>query len=242
MKMYEIIKKELLKNENMLKYGKELDISEMNVLNHFKEYEVDITEIFNDIKVYENENLEEEMENTFFLDYDNLKNNIMELQEFQARKEKINNLEVIENFDELLSNENFDDYYNLCDSYNSYNWNSSATFQFQYLEIKEVEYVAIKFHISGDVRTNYTFYMLLEFNFSDNEFLEYLNELRKNISFKYKNYNINVSSDVITELFNIYIENDYDSNDYQKYIDCDSNNFTSIKEEVCNFLGGVIND
>jgi len=242
MKMYEIIKKELLKNENMLKYGKELDISEMNVLNHFKEYEVDITEIFNDIKVYENENLEEEMENTFFLDYDNLKNNIMELQEFQARKEKINNLEVIENFDELLSNENFDDYYNLCDSYNSYNWNSSATFQFQYLEIKEVEYVAIKFHISGDVRTNYTYYMLLEFNFSDNEFLEYLNELRKNISFKYKNYNINVSSDVITELFNIYIENDYDSNDYQKYIDCDSNNFTSIKEEVCNFLGGVIND
>ena len=241
MKMYEIIKKELLKNENMLKYGKELDISELDVLNHFKEHEVDIREVFKDIKYYENENLEEEIENTFFLDYDNLKNNILELQKYQTRKEKINNLEIIENFNELLNNESLDDYYNLCGSDNSYNWNSSATFQFQYVEIKEVEYVAIKFHISGDVRTNYTYYMLLYTNFSDNEFLEYLNELRKNISFKYKNYNVHVSSDVTTELFDIYIEN-YDSNDYQEYIDCDSNNFDSIKEEVSNFLGGVINE
>ena len=242
MKMYEIIKKELLKNENMLEYGKELNISELDVLEHLKEHEVNIKEIFEDIKYYENENLEEEMENTFFLDYDNLEFNIEELQEYQEKKEKLNNLDIVENFDELLNNESLESYYNLRDSDNSYNWNSSATFQFQYVEIKEVEYVAIKFHISGDVRTNYTYYMLLEFDFSSTEFLEYLNELRKNISFKYKNYNVHVSSDVISELFDIYIENDNESNNYQEYIDCDSNDFNSIKEEVCNFLVGVINE
>jgi len=241
MKMYETIKKELLKNENMLEYGKELDISELDVLNHLKEHEVDIKEIFEDIKYYENENLEEEIDNTFFLNYDNLESNIQELQEYQKRKEKLNNLDIVENFDELLNNKSLDDYYNLCDSDNSYNWNSSATFQFQYVEIKEVEYVAIKFHISGDVRTNYTYDMLLDTNFSDNEFLEELNELRKNISFKYQDYTVHVSSDVTSELFDIYIENDNESNDYQEYIDCDYNNFNSIKESVIKFLGGVIN-
>ena len=44
---------------------------------------------------------------------------------------------------------------------NSYNWNSEIIFDWLSISINDEKYIAIKFHISGDVRCNYTDSMII---------------------------------------------------------------------------------
>ena len=108
---------------------------------------------------------------------------------------------------------------------NSYNWNSQVVFNFNFIEIKDYygnnkNYITIKFHRFGDVRGNYTDYMVLDMSLD--EFYEILLEsTRVYCDIEINNINYSISTDIFKEacLFDIY-SNDLD--DYDVYLDIDN--------------------
>lgn len=118
---------------------------------------------------------------------------------------------------------------------NSYNWNSSATFNFNFITINDVEYVAIKFHKYGDVRSNYTDYMLLDLR--HHEFLETLLELNSYIELNVKGYNIYLSYNVLSEASCYEVDSpDLDLYLDNEYIDLDTTSVETIKEGLTQYL------
>ena len=141
------------------------------------------------------------------------------------------------------------DWYDLKDAYiseddlenckdNSYNWNSQIIFDFGTVIVNELideelgdyhpkKYQVIKFHRYGDVRGNYTDYMVLDMDHY--EFLETLQEASTvEVKITYKNKDYYISSDCLKEdgMFNI-------SSDDNLYLeDCTSlniDNYRSMK-------------
>lgn len=84
---------------------------------------------------------------------------------------------IDEDFDEDLDI----DFY-IAKSGNSYNWNGSAIFNFHQIFLYGNEYTVVRFHRYGDVRCNYTDYMLLYIGFD--RFIEELFHFYK--SFEYE--------------------------------------------------------
>ena len=112
------------------------------------------------------------------------------------------------------------DGYNSCG--NSYNWCSDIVVNWYTYIINGSKYLAVKFHISGDVRGNYTDTMLLNMDLDD--FFEVLmDSTQAYFSTSIWKYNVSFSTDACREgnVFNIYIT-DKDGNEvcdeYDKYV------------------------
>ena len=153
---------------------------------------------------------------------------------YNYNNEDNNNIVDLDNF--FYDNIEYDNLYiNVKHSNNSYNWNCSAIFNYDVLEINDIEYVAIKFHRYGDVRCNYTDYMLLKIN--SDEFYELLSELICYFDFDYKGNNISISYNIFNEcsVYNLYSD-DLDIDIYDTYIDIDNTNEYTTKESIVQFL------
>lgn len=118
---------------------------------------------------------------------------------------------------------------------NSYNWNSSAVFNYDFIKINGYEYVSIKFHRFGDVRGNYTDYMLL--NLTHQEFLEKLLELNTYVEININDYNIELSYNIFNEAccFNVWSA-DLDLYEDALCIDLDTSSLETIKEGFEKYL------
>lgn len=153
-------------------------------------------------------------------------------------------LELLDDLDNIqLKHGYYIDLNNLnFDANNSYNWSSQVVFDFGKVKLYtsneyayEPEYIAIKFHRYGDVRGNYTDYMVLDM--SIDEFYEVIMEAtRVYTSVKIKNVNYEVSTDCFKEgcLFDIYSNN---NDDYDVYLDIDNlRSKASIKKALREYL------
>ena len=127
-----------------------------------------------------------------------------------------------------------------CD--NSYNWSSQITFAFNSVEVinkngDSNEYIAVMFHRYGDVRGNYTDYMVLDLSLS--EFYEIVSDAsRVNCSIDYKGNTYEISTDCFKEgcLFDIYNVTT-GSDDYDVMLDIDNyRNKKDIKKALAEYL------
>lgn len=125
-------------------------------------------------------------------------------------------------------------------SNNSYNWSGQVVFN--YNEIKIIDnygidnhYITIKFHRYGDVRENYTDYMVLDMSLD--EFYNILLECtRVSVEIEYKNTYYTISTDIFKEccVFDIYSS---DIDDYDVYLDIDNlRNKKDIKKALIKCL------
>lgn len=109
---------------------------------------------------------------------------------------------------------------------NSYNWNSDIVFNWDTYRIDDREFLAVKFHISGDVRGNYTDLMLLDMTLD--KFVEVLlDETTVEVMVPLnKRYNVFISTDATREgnVFGFVSLEDKEDNEfcslylYDKYI------------------------
>ena len=125
---------------------------------------------------------------------------------------------------------------------NSYNWSAQVVFNYNEIEVidrygMEHRYVTVKFHRYGDVRGNYTDYMVLDMNLD--EFYEVLADAsRVYCEIEYKGECYEISTDIFKEscVFDIY-SNDADLDEYDIYLDIDNlRNKKDIKKALVNWL------
>lgn len=125
---------------------------------------------------------------------------------------------------------------------NSYNWNAQVVFNYNEIEVidrygMEHRYITVKFHRFGDVRGNYTDYMVLDMSLD--EFYEVLMESsRVYCDIDYKGVSYSISTDIFKEacVFDIY-SNDADLDEHDKYLDIDNlRNKKDIKKALVNWL------
>lgn len=148
-------------------------------------------------------------------------------------------------FDEVVYNDAHG-YYEDIDlditSNNSYNWNAQVVFNYNEIEVtedygNEKRYITVKFHRFGDVRGNYTDYMVLDMSLD--EFYEVLMEAsRVYCKIDYKGVSYSISTDVFKEscLFDIYSD-DANIDNYDVYLDIDNlRNKKDIKKALVNWL------
>ena len=110
---------------------------------------------------------------------------------------------------------------------NSYNWNAQVVFNYNEIEVidrygMEHKYIAVKFHRFGDVRGNYTDYMVLDMSLD--EFYEVLAEAsRVYCDIEYKGVSYSISTDIFKEacVFDIYSD-DANMDEYDQYLDIDN--------------------
>lgn len=116
-------------------------------------------------------------------------------------------------FDDVVYDDKEGNYYSLeldVKSDNSYNWSSQVVFNFNIIKLTdnwgiEHEYITIKFHRYGDVRGNYTDYMVLNMNLD--QFYEVLmDSSRVYCEIELNNELYEISTDCFKEgcLFDIY--------------------------------------
>lgn len=127
-------------------------------------------------------------------------------------------------------------------SNNSYNWNAQVVFNYNEIEVidrygMEHKYIAVKFHRYGDVRGNYTDYMVLDMSLD--EFYEVLQEAsRVYCNVEYKGNDYEISTDIFKEacVFDIYSDNA--NNDcYDVCLDIDNlRNKKDIKKALVQYL------
>lgn len=130
-----------------------------------------------------------------------------------------------------------------CD--NSYNWASQIVFAFNTVKVEDQygethTYKAIMFHRYGDVRGNYTDYMVLDM--SDCEFLEVVSDAtRVSCSIDYKGNTYDISTDCFKEgclfdIYNVTTGND----DYDVMLDIDNlRSKKDIKKALAEYLQKV---
>ena len=127
-------------------------------------------------------------------------------------------------------------------SNNSYNWNAQVVFNYDEIEVvdrygMEHKYITVKFHRYGDVRGNYTDYMVLDMSLD--EFYEVLQEssyVYCGIEYKGKHYEI--STNIFKEACVFDIDSD-DVNvyDYDVCLDIDNlRNKKDIKKALIQYL------
>ena len=125
---------------------------------------------------------------------------------------------------------------------NSYNWNGQVVFNYNEIEVidrygMEHRYITVKFHRYGDVRGNYTDYMVLDMS------LDYFYEVLMDSSrvyceIDYKGVIYSISTDIFKEscVFDIY-SNEADIDEYDQYLDIDNlRNKKDIKKALVNWL------
>ena len=125
---------------------------------------------------------------------------------------------------------------------NSYNWNAQVVFNFNEIEVIdrygiEHRYITVKFHRYGDVRGNYTDYMVLDMS------LDYFYEVLMESSqvfytIDYKGISYSISTNIFKEacVFDIYSD-DANIDDYDKYLDIDNlRNKKDIKKALASYL------
>lgn len=127
-------------------------------------------------------------------------------------------------------------------SNNSYNWDAQVVFNYNEIEVidrygLEHKYITVKFHRYGDVRGNYTDYMVLDMSLD--EFYEVLQEASRvycNVEHKGNDYEI--STDIFKEarVFDIYSD-DANMDYYGVYLDIDNlRNKKDIKKALVQYL------
>ena len=125
---------------------------------------------------------------------------------------------------------------------NSYNWNAQVVFNYDEIEVvdrygMEHRYIAVKFHRYGDVRGNYTDYMVLDMSLD--EFYEVLADAsRVYCEIDYKGDYYEISTDIFKEscVFDIY-SNEADIDECGVYLDIDNlRNKKDIKKALVNWL------
>lgn len=125
---------------------------------------------------------------------------------------------------------------------NSYNWNAQVVFNYNEIEVidrygMEHRYMTVKFHRFGDVRGNYTDYMVLDMSLD--EFYEVLADAsRVYCEIEYKGACYSISTDIFKEscVFDIYSA-DADIADYDIYLDIDNlRNKKDIKKALASYL------
>lgn len=134
------------------------------------------------------------------------------------------------NYDDIIYNDKEGNYYSLeldVKSDNSYNWDSQVVFDFNIIKLTdnwgiEHEYITIKFHRYGDVRGNYTDYMVLNMNLE--QFYEVLmDSTRVYCTVTINNADYELTTDCLKEacLFDIYSEK-ASLDDCDVYLDIDN--------------------
>lgn len=127
-------------------------------------------------------------------------------------------------------------------SNNSYNWSAQVVFNYNEIEVIdrygiEHKYITVKFHRYGDVRGNYTDYMVLDMSLD--EFYEVLADAsRVYCEIEYKGEYYEISTDIFKEscVFDIY-SNNADVDECDQYLDIDNlRNKKDIKKALVNWL------
>lgn len=127
-------------------------------------------------------------------------------------------------------------------SNNSYNWGAQVVFNFNEIEVidcygMEHKYITVKFHRYGDVRGNYTDYMVL--NMSLDEFYEVLQESSYVYCYiEYKGNDYEISTDIFKEacVFDIYSDG-VNIDKYGVCLDIDNlRNKKDIKKALVQYL------
>ena len=127
-------------------------------------------------------------------------------------------------------------------SNNSYNWNGQVVFNYNEIEVTEdygnnKRYITVKFHRFGDVRGNYTDYMVLDMSLD--KFYEVLADAsRVYCEIEYKEEYYEISTDIFKEscVFDIY-SNGASIDEYGVYLDIDNlRNKKDIKKALVNWL------
>ena len=127
-------------------------------------------------------------------------------------------------------------------SNNSYNWNAQIVFNYNEIEVTEDYgndkiYITVKFHRFGDVRGNYTDYMVLDMSLE--EFYEVLVDAsRVYCEIEYKGVSYSISTDIFKEacVFDIYSDG-ANMDEYDQYLDIDNlRNKKDIKKALVNWL------
>ena len=180
--------------------------------------------------------------------------------ELESKNLSISNLDIIRalapyeidfkklynvDFDDVIYEDKEGNYISIDTDYkntanNSYNWSSQVVFNYQQIQVinkydYEHVYIAIKFHRYGDVRGNYTDYMILDM--SMDEFYEVLMEsTRVYTTITINNEDYEISTDCLKEgcIFDIY-SNNIDECDV--FLDIDNlRSKTSIKKALKEYL------
>ena len=125
---------------------------------------------------------------------------------------------------------------------NSYNWSAQVVFNYNEIEVIDRDgmghkYVTVKFHRYGDIRGNYTDYMVLDMSL--NEFYEVLADASLvYCGIEYKGACYSISANIFKEscVFDIY-SNEADIDEYDQYLDIDNlRSKKDIKKALVNWL------
>ena len=125
---------------------------------------------------------------------------------------------------------------------NSYNWNAQVVFNYNEVEVIdrygiEHKYITVKFHRYGDVRGNYTDYMVLDMNLD--EFYEVLTDASQVFcDIDYKGVSYSISTNILREsgVFDIYSD-DASIDYYDVYLDVDNlRSKKDIKKALAQYL------
>lgn len=221
---FDSIKNELTNFECRKALGKEecLNITELEVLEHLKDDIVDINDLLDDYKNAKIDDINsqiDELTSSHFYDIDNITGLINDLEELREKGERVNDIEEI-NIETLVEFLELGDYIS---QNNSYNWFCTATFDYTLYN----EYTLIKFHRFGDVRGNYTDYLLLDLG--EYEFIEKLSELYSVANIEIEGVDYSIQYNLLSEngVYNVYSD---DIELYDTYFESDE--LENLKEEI----------
>lgn len=127
-------------------------------------------------------------------------------------------------------NEDLDIDFYIAESGNSYNWYGSAIFNFHQIFINGNEYIVVRFHRYGDVRGNYTDYMLLYIGLDI--FIEELSYFYK--FFEYEGRLIQTNPLMEQNLFDVEFEGEIE---YDVYIDVDDSSPERLRDSLFEYFG-----
>lgn len=151
-------------------------------------------------------------------------------------------------FDDIIYEDKEGNYISIDTDYkntsnNSYNWNSQVVFNYQQIQVinkydYEHVYIAIKFHRYGDVRGNYTDYMILDISLE--EFYEVIMEstmVSVTIKINNKEYAIDTECTKEACTFDIYDVEHNEAIGYDVFLDIDNlRSKASIKKALREYL------
>lgn len=189
--------------------SKGLEISAVDIARHFKNYEIDAEELFEECK--------EEIE-----------------KRFDVTLETINSVSMYELVDFLEDKFDAEVKY----GNNTYNYCCQTTFQYEIFEFKGKDYAIVEYHRYGDVRGNYTPFVIYELE-CDDEFLDELhgcNGLIASVPFEYNNRDWSVYTNLMQEYGQCELYNHDTGEGYEIWIDSDFGDEKAIIQECEKFI------
>ena len=136
---------------------------------------------------------------------------------------------ILEDLIDECFDEDLDVDFYIAESGNSYNWNGSAIFNFHQIFINGNEYTVVRFYRYGDVRGNYTDYMLLYIGFY--RFIEELSYFYK--SFEYEGRLIQTNPLMENGLFEVEFEGEIE---YDVFLDVDDSSPEKLKDSLFKYF------